>query len=147
MKHIFFLLCLSIISLVGCTTIGQQITNHSGTIQIEQQNVPLNAQAAPGKLGNIPVYPVSSNLRHYSIAPLSQAPGQIITNTIVTYTNITNTINNPQENKPVLTNNIINENNVKKQETNNVTVNVYTEAVNIKQSSFLSDMFNYFLNE
>ena len=143
MRYIIFLLCLIVISLTGCTTIGQQITNHSGTIQIEQQNVPLNAQAAAGGSGNTPIYPISSNLRHYSITP----PTQIITNTVVTYTNITNTVVTPQENKTTSTNNVVNESSVKKQETNNVTVNVYTEAVNIRQSSLLSDAFNYFLNE
>jgi hypothetical protein len=146
MRYIIFLFSLSIIGLTGCTTIGQQITNHSGTIQIEQQNVPLNAQAAAGGSGNTPIYPISSNLRHYSVTPPTRPvcpPVQTITNTVVTYTNITNVVTS-QENK---TTNSVNTESVKKQETNNVTVNVYTEAVNIRQSSLLSDAFNYFMNE
>lgn len=49
MKYIF-LGCVAV--LTGCTTIGQQITNHNGTVQVLQQETkqPTKPLSAPSRL-------------------------------------------------------------------------------------------------
>jgi hypothetical protein len=137
------LLLLSAVGITGCTTIGQQITNHSGTIQLEQTNVPLTAQATDSTTASInngyTVY--TPNLVPYKIESVLNTNKTSVTNNTLT-NNSTKISTETKKNQT--TNSIINEN-IKSYETNNVVVNVYTETVSIEKSSFLSDAFNYFL--
>jgi hypothetical protein len=147
MKFIKSILLLLIVVLTGCTTIGQQVTNYGGSIQIDQQNVPLNAQATATDTVSSYPSPFSSSLRHYDeCATSTRVIKTTNTNSLISSNSqkITNTvIETPAPVVQQSTNTVIKEE-IKSNETNNVTVNVYTESVNIDRSSVLSDAFNYF---
>jgi len=132
------LLLLSAVGITGCTTIGQQITNRDGIIQIRQQCVPSTGQSLSYTNGDPrQSYFYSDKTGLIAIEPVSttdKIANKTNTNSVISKTNL-----------PVATNSV--KNNNKAYETNSVTVNVYTDNVSIEKSSFLSDAFNYFFEE
>lgn len=141
--------------LVGCTTIGQQITNRDGTLQIQQYGVPLTAQSSNSTWAS--VQPLSytngdPNQQYFysdktGLIAIEPVNSRVITNTKTTTT--TNSTYNTNTN--ITTPTTIKDNQIKtnttNSDTNNVTVNVYTDTINIKESSFLSDVYNYLFEE
>lgn len=144
MNKLYVLLIISLLTITGCTTIGQQITNHSGVLQIEQQNIPFNAQSSPSTvatLDNLAAVRVTSNPFYTRSTIVNEDYVVIKTNSAPKKHIPTNTVTVPPAT------NIIKTNSVQKISTNNVIVNVYTDSVNIKESSFLSDVYNYLFSE
>lgn len=148
MKNILFLI-FGGLSITGCTTIGQQITNHSGVLQIEQQNIPFNAQSTPSTattLDNLSVIRTTPNQFYTRSTIVNDDYVVVRTNKHFKKSSPAVTTTNNSTNK-ISTTNATTTNSYKKISTNNVTVNVYTDSVNIKESSFLSDAYNYFFSE
>lgn len=160
MKTFLIALLLSFSTFItGCTTIGQQITNRDGTIQIQQYGTPVSAQSQPNSYASVqPISDFDSNLdQEYFYSYRTGLIALERTDSTKTVTQNTKTNNTSVQTvttkittntvTPVAApdNQIKNKQNIKN--TNNVTVNVYADSVNIKESSILSDAYNYFFKE